>query len=153
MPYPEHMANLGAYPFNPATPVGKTRLLIGDTDPVLDQMAGQGEYLWYSDSELTALLGMFGENPARTASHVLRTIGLDEAMLLKKFSSADLTVDGPAIARTFFEAARNMDTLADRIDAGLDAEHSFGVVPTRGVSVEALITRDTADLLRATWGI
>lgn len=124
--------NLGTFPFDATSPVGKVRLLVGDTDPVQVQQSSTGTYLWYSDSEIQALLGMFDENAARTAAHILRTIGLDEAMLLKKFSSADLTVDGPAIARTFFEAARNVDVLADRIDASVDAGGSFALVPTGG---------------------
>lgn len=150
--------NLGAFPYDPATDIGRVRLLVGDTDPTPaaavppETEPTQGTYLWYSDAEVEALLDQFGGNKARTAAHVIRAIARSEALLLKKFTSADLAVDGPAIARALLQSADSLDREAEREDQDYSA--GFEVVPTGGISATALLqsrdvalTRDQADRL------
>lgn len=91
--------NTGAYPVNGATLAGKVRILVGDTDP--KPVTGQptlGEYAWYSDAELEALGEMHDGNPKRVAIWVLSMVAVNQALLLRKWTSEDLQIDGPAIA-------------------------------------------------------
>ena len=106
------MANTGIAPPNYDTPVGIVRVLLGDTDAE-NVSGGSGEYMWYSDGEIVALLSAFGENPLRAAAQALRGVAASQALLLKKWSADDLTVDGPAITRALKDLARDLDARAD----------------------------------------
>jgi len=92
--------NVGVVPPDYTTLAGKVRLLVGDTDarPLTVPVTGQGQYAWYSDTELEALGTLNGDSPKRTAIWVLSQVAISQAMLLKKWTSEDLAVDGPAIA-------------------------------------------------------
>jgi len=92
--------NTGVNPINTETLAGKVRLLVGDTDPKpLDPpVTGQGEYYWYSDTELEALGELHGGSPKRTAIWVLSQVAINQALMLRKWTSEDLQIDGPAIA-------------------------------------------------------
>jgi hypothetical protein len=92
--------NVGAHPVDVQTLAGKVRLLVGDTDPspLVPEVAGQGEYAWYSDTELEALGSLNGDSPKRTALWLLSMVAVNQALLLRKWTSEDLQVDGPAIA-------------------------------------------------------
>lgn len=91
--------NVGANPPDFSTLAGKVRVLVGDTNPSpLDPpVTGQGEYAWFSDDEIAALGDMFGSNPKKVAIWVLSQVSVSQALLLKKWTSEDLEVDGPAI--------------------------------------------------------
>jgi len=93
--------NIGLTPPDYTTLAGKVRVLVGDTDPTPydPDVPGYAEYAWYSDDELIALGEMFGENPKRVAIWVLSQVAVNMAMQLKKWTSEDLQVDGPAIAK------------------------------------------------------
>lgn len=103
------MANQGVAPPDFTTAVGQVRLLIGDTDPVVDDGAVLGSYVFYSDAEIAALLGIYGPDPRRTAAAMLRTIAMTPALLLKKFQSADVAVDGPAVADSLLAIAAALE--------------------------------------------
>jgi hypothetical protein len=110
------MANQGASPIDVDTDVGKVRLLIGDTDASAVSN-GIGTYRWYSDAEITAMLTLMGR-VQRVAVHILRAVAYSTALKLKKWTSADLAVDGEAITAALLSAA-------DAIEKGLltvDAE-------------------------------
>jgi hypothetical protein len=53
-------ANQGVAPPDFTTAVGQVRLLIGDTDPVVDEGALVGTYVFYSDAEIAGLLALYG---------------------------------------------------------------------------------------------
>jgi hypothetical protein len=94
-------------------------MLLGDTDA--DNIsAGSGEYMWFSDTELEALATLFGGSVLRAAAQALRTVAGSQALLLKKWSADDLTVDGPAITRALRDLAKDMDAQAELGDANLD---------------------------------
>ena len=121
--------NSGVAPPNFDTPVGKVRLLLGDTSPHVADGEQTGEYLWYSDSEIESLLALYEGSPKRTAIYIWRLIAMTPAMQLKKWSSADLSVDGAAITRAIRETIRDIER---SINADEDDEVSaiFSVIPT-----------------------
>jgi hypothetical protein len=113
-------ANIGHVPVDFTTDIGKTRLLIQDTDAT--DITGTdpnqtGTYLWISDDEITAFLSL-GLSPAKVAIRVLRMVAMTPAMQLKKWSSADLSVDGAAITR----ALRELIADIEEADAAGDVE-------------------------------
>ena len=132
--------NTGASPLDPTTLAGKVRTLVGDTDPTPfdPDVPGQGEYAWFSDTELETLGELFGDNPKRVAIWVLSQVAVSQALLLKKWTSEDLSVDGPAIIRGIENTLKRLSKEADREDdAGGDAEFFgiYGGYPAEGVRV------------------
>lgn len=109
--------NQGVNPPDFTTLAGNVRLLVGDTDPIdLDPpILGQGEYAWYSDAELEALGALYGMNPKRVAIWILSIVPLNQAMLLKKWTTDDLAIDGPAIIK-------GMEKTLDRLSGEVAAE-------------------------------
>lgn len=105
------MANEGVAPPDYSTSVGQFRALIGDTEAT-NIVAGSGEYMWYGDDHIDGLLTAFADNTLRAAAQALRTIASSQALLLKKWSSDDLTVDGAAIADQLRRIAQAMDIQA-----------------------------------------
>lgn len=109
--------NTGVYPVDPTTLAGKVRLLVGDTDPTVhpehDGNPAEYEYAWYSDTELEALGTLNSDSPKRTAIWVLSQVAINQALLLRKWTSEDLQVDGPAIAagieKTLARLSREVD--------------------------------------------
>lgn len=130
------MANAGKYPVDLETPVGLVRTFIGDTDPSNIQGVEPeqtGTYLWYSDEELTALLGQYRQNPRRTAAFIMGQLAFSQSMKLKKWTSADLQVDGPAITEAILKAADRLTKDADREDEASGLESAMFIVPTGGI--------------------
>lgn len=133
-------SNEGAVPIDSGTLAGKVRLLVGDTDaaPLTPPVTGRGTYAWYSDTELESLGGMFGSNPKRVAIWVLSQVGISQALLLKKWTSEDLAVDGPAIVRSIEATLKRLaKEVADEDVLGGDAEFFgvYGGYPTLDVRV------------------
>lgn len=139
-------ANLGTYPVDVTTPVGLVRLLIGDTDTAVIR-TGQdgeklGEFTWYSDSEIAALVSVHG-SPKSTAVFILRLIALNTAMLLKRFTSSDLASDGPAIADTLLKAADAIEKANN--SAAAEEAASFFSISTTGHRPEPVIGYTNTD--------
>lgn len=116
------MVNQGVTPPNFATPVGQFRALLGDTDAIelVPPVEGQGEYTWFSDAEVSAFLGLYADNPKRAAARALMTIAGSQALLLKKWSSDDLSVDGAAIAEALRKQAQGLIDEENKADAFTD---------------------------------
>ena len=118
------MANEGIAPPDFTTSVGKVRVLLGDTDPtgVVD---GEGIYLFFSDTEIQAILDMHDDNAKLTAARCMETIAGSQALLLKAWSSDDLTVNGDRIAKELRELAKQLraEAVAD------ESSDSFNVIP------------------------
>jgi len=101
------MANTGVAPTNFSTDVGKVRALLGDTDPT-DVSGGEGTYLYFSDDEIGAFLTMYGDNVKLAAARCLETMAGSQALLLKSWSSDDLTVNGDRIAESLRKLAAQL---------------------------------------------
>jgi hypothetical protein len=108
------MANLGASPVDYDTDIGKVRALLGDTQAE-DVAGGVGEYMYFGDDEIAAFLTMYGENVKLAAARCLETISMSQALLLKSWTSDDLTVNGDRIAESLRKLAAQLreEALAD----------------------------------------
>jgi hypothetical protein len=101
------MANLGASPVDYDTDIGKVRALLGDT-VATNVISGVGEYMYFGDDEIAAFLTMYGDNVKLAAARCLETISMSQALLLKSWSSDDLTVNGDRIAESLRKLAAQL---------------------------------------------
>lgn len=113
------MPNLGVSPVDFSTDIGIVRALLGDTDAD-NVTSGVGEFAWFGDNEITAVLGEYDGNRKRTAARLLLTVAASQALLLKKWSADDLSVDGAAIAEALRKQAATLMDEADTQDEGID---------------------------------
>lgn len=132
--------NQGISPIDASSPVGQVRLLTGDTDATDVGVNGRGEYMWMSDAEIEGYITLHG-SPQRAAVFILRLVAMTPAMQYKRWSSADLSVDGPAITSALRALIADIEKT---IDAGAAAEVAdfVGIVATgAAVSQPALLPR------------
>ena len=101
------MANTGVAPVDLGSNIGRVRVLLGDTDPT-NVSNNVGTYLFFSDSEIESILGMYSDSPQLAAARCLETIAGSQALLLKSWSSDDLTVNGDRIAKELRETAKQL---------------------------------------------
>lgn len=129
------MANKGINPPDLLTTVGQIRVLVGDTDPVPFNpvQAGFGQYAWYSDDELASLLLLFGDSPKRVAIWVLSQVSISMSLKLKKWTSDDLSVDGPAITAAL---EKTIARLAKDVEAELAGEDEFFGIYDTGTELD-----------------
>lgn len=118
------MANTGVAPVDLGSNIGRVRVLLGDTDPT-NVVSNIGEYLFFSDDEITAILGMYSDSPQLAAARCLDTIAGSKALLLGAWSSDDLTVRGDAIARELRELAKQLREEA----VSAEASEAFEIIP------------------------
>jgi len=98
------MANLGVVPVDLGSNIGRVRVLINDTN-ASNVTGTTGEYLYFSDQEIESILTMYSNNPKAAAAQALETIASSQVLLLKSWSSDDLTVRGDAIAEALRKLA------------------------------------------------
>lgn len=117
--------NVGISPPDGTTLAGQVRILVGDTDPqpLATPVEGLGQYAWYSDDELEVLGSLNGMNPKRVAIWVLSQVSISQSLLLKKWTSEDLQVDGPAITRSIETTLARLSKEVEREE--LNAEETF----------------------------
>ena len=101
------MANLGTAPPDMSSDVGKIRVLLGDTDPQ-NIISGVGEYTFFSDDELDAFLEMYGGNVKLATARCMETIAGSQVLLLKSWSSDDLSVNGDRITDSLRRVAAQL---------------------------------------------
>ena len=126
------MPNLGVFPFNPSTPVGQVRVLLGDTDPVPEPVGEVGTYVLYSDAELEAMLAVFGGSVKRAGAQVIRSAAVSKAMTLGKWRTDDLSTDYAAVAEAMRKAALDLDNAADSDDIRASADIFELIFPDQG---------------------
>lgn len=103
------MSNSGIYPPDLLTDVGLVRVLLGDDNAInLDEE--YGEYAWFGDDEIQAILGLYQSSPRRAAARLLFTVAASQALLLKRWSADDLAVQGDAIAESLRRIAKDLLT-------------------------------------------
>jgi hypothetical protein len=108
------MANEGVAPPNYTTDIGQVRALLGDTSPE-NIISGIGEYMYFGDDEIAAFLTLYGDNVKLAAARCMETIASSQALLLKSWSSDDLTVNGDRIAESLRKIAAQLreEAIAD----------------------------------------
>lgn len=117
------MANSGVAPVDLGSNIGRVRVLLGDTDPT-NVVNNVGDYLYFSDQEIESILTMYGDDPKLAAARCLETIAGSQALLLKSWSSDDLTVRGDAIAESLRKLAQQ---LRDEVTAAASSD-SFEMI-------------------------
>lgn len=117
------MANIGVAPVDLGSNVGRVRVLLGDTDPV-NVSNNLGEYLFFSDTEIEAILSMYSDSPQMAAARCLDTISGSKALMLGAWSTDDLTVNGDRIAKELRELAKQLR--AEAMEA--EGSESFDIV-------------------------
>jgi len=100
------------FTYNLATNIGKVRLLIPDR-------VDAGHIL--EDDEITAMLTMEDDVVKRAAALALETIASDEALTQKAIQVLELSMDGPAVARSLLDRAARLRTQADAEEAQSEA--------------------------------
>lgn len=96
---------------DPDTPVGLVRLLIADLDETNPL---------FTDGQILSFLAMESDSVKRAAAMGLDTIARSELLLSKKFSTQDLSVDGPAVAKELRESAKALREQAVQADVDED---------------------------------
>ena len=101
------MANSGVSPVNFSSDTGKVRVLLGDTEAE-NVVGGVGDYMYFGDDEIGAFLTMYGENVKLASARAMETIAGSQALLLKSWSSDDLSVNGDKIAESLRKLAAQL---------------------------------------------
>lgn len=107
--------------YDVATPLGRVRLLISDTDTAAAT---------FDDAELATFLEMAGQSILVAAADALETIATNEALVLKVLRSQDLQTDGASLSK---ELRARADALRARaattvVDVA-DDDGGFAIVP------------------------
>jgi len=118
------MANTGVAPVDLGSNIGRVRVLLGDTDPT-NVVNNVGEYLFFSDAEIESILTMYSDSPQLAAARCLETIAGSQALLLKSWSSDDLTVNGDRIAKELRETAKQLRAEA----LASESSEAFEIIP------------------------
>lgn len=92
-----------AFTVDYSTDVGKVRALVGDVDPTLP---------FLQDEEIGVFFAM-EESHYGAASLALLAMATKQALILKKIETLDLKTDGPALARSLRELAKEMQQRAE----------------------------------------
>ena len=122
---------IGVAPFDPATPVGRFRLLSGDTVPDCSGTeAGFGVYELWSDDAIQAYMAVNPENVYRALAMAYRTLAAEAAMASKYVKDYDLQLDTRDRSKELLAIAKDWDAQADDLDDELDAEVGFGLYDT-----------------------
>lgn len=100
-----------AFSYDVSTDRGKVRLLAVDTR--------SASYI-FDDEEIDAFLSLQSSSVYRAAALALDTIAANEALILKRVTSLDLSTDGPATAKALREQAEQLREQAKEDEARED---------------------------------
>lgn len=119
----------GIFPPVPTSPVGKVRVLVGDTEPRIDPEtpATPAEYI-FSDVFIESYLEINSGNVRFAAADALDTMATNEAMILKKIRTESLQTDGPAVANSIRLHSDRLRARAKQEEEALDAAESVEIV-------------------------
>ena len=123
-----HVTDL--YPPDYATTVGQVRLLIPDTEQLLDPSGtyDHGEYI-FSDPQIQAFLTLYSNNVKRAAAQAKLVLATSEALINKVIRTADYTTDGAKLGAELRAQAKQLQDEADKDDLADSYDESFIVVP------------------------
>ena len=123
-----HVTDL--FPPDYATAVGQVRLLIPDTEQLLDPSGtyDHGEYI-FSDPQIQAFLTLYSNNVKRAAAQAKLVLATSEALINKVIRTADYTTDGAKLGAELRAQAKHLQEEADKDDLVDSYDDSFIVVP------------------------
>lgn len=114
------------YPPDPTTPVGQTRILIGDmtytanSDDVFS-------YTYFSDLELSTFLALGGSNVYRAAGTAIKQLAINADLSGISIKAADLSIDNRTRGTNLLAIATSYLAQADEMDK-TDASGTFTLV-------------------------
>jgi hypothetical protein len=123
-----HVTDL--FPPDYATAVGQVRLLIPDTEQLLDPSGtyDHGEYI-FSDPQIQAFLTLYSNNVKRAAAQAKLVLATSEALINKVIRTADYNTDGAKLGAELREQSKQLQAEADKDDLVDSYDSSFTVVP------------------------
>lgn len=124
------MSNLGVFPLDPASDVGRVRLEIGDVnaEPASPPVEGQAEYDWFGDNEILQFLSG-GESILRACGRAVRQLALGKTLAGGvSIKTDDLSIDAKTRGTSLLSIADSYFADADEEEARADAD-LFVVVP------------------------
>jgi hypothetical protein len=118
------------FPPDYATGVGQVRLLIPDTEPLLDPSGvhDHAEYI-FSDAQIQAFLTLYSNNVKRAAAQAKLVLATSESLINKVIRTADYTTDGAKLGAELRAQAKHLQEEADKDDLVDSYDDSFIVVP------------------------
>lgn len=124
--------NIGVYPLDPTSEVGKFRLATGDvTSVALDPpVAGYESYSINSDDEIENFLAMGGDSQLRGIGYWYLSMSGAAARESKAVKDYDLQVDLTKRSNDLRATAMTYFSLADEEDANAGLSEAFEIVPT-----------------------
>jgi hypothetical protein len=123
-----HVTDL--FPPDYATAVGQVRLLIPDTEQLLDPSGSydHGEYI-FSDPQIQAFLTLYSNNAKRAAAQAKLVLATSEALINKVIRTADYNTDGAKLGAELREQSKQLQAEADKDDLTESYEEGLIVVP------------------------
>jgi hypothetical protein len=123
-----HVTDL--FPPDYATAIGQVRLLIPDTEQLLDPSGtyDHGEYI-FSDPQIQAFLSLYSNNVKRSAAQAKLVLATSEALINKVIRTADYNTDGAKLGAELREQSKQLQAEADKDDLVDSYDSSFTVVP------------------------
>jgi hypothetical protein len=123
-----HVTDL--FPPDYATAIGQVRLLIPDTEQLLDPSGtyDHGEYI-FSDPQIQAFLSLYSNNVKRAAAQAKLVLATSEALINKVIRTADYNTDGAKLGAELREQSKQLQAEADKDDLTESYEEGLIVVP------------------------
>jgi len=88
-----------SFSYDPSSNIGRVRLLTTDRDE---------DAAIFSDEEIGAFLLLNDDDVRLAAAEALESIAVNEALVLKKLTTLDLSTDGPALAKSLLDLAARL---------------------------------------------
>ena len=113
-----------------ATAIGQVRLLIPDTEQLLDPSGtyDHGEYI-FSDPQIQAFLSLYSNNVKRAAAQAKLVLATSESLINKVIRTADYNTDGAKLGAELREQSKQLQAEADKDDLTEAYEEGLIVVP------------------------
>ena len=113
-----------------ATAIGQVRLLIPDTEQLLDPSGtyDHGEYI-FSDPQIQAFLSLYSNNVKRAAAQAKLVLATSESLINKVIRTADYNTDGAKLGAELREQSKQLQAEADKDDLTESYEEGLIVVP------------------------
>jgi hypothetical protein len=116
------------FPPDYATGIGQVRLLIPDTEQLLDPSGthDHGEYI-FSDAQIQAFLSLYGNSVKRAAAQAKLVLATSETLISKVIRTDDLQTDGAKLGAELRAQAKELQEQAEREEL-YDSYEDFEIV-------------------------